>query len=136
MLRFLFISFLILFVTATSFAQTAPKEIARVLSDGIQRRVHADPRSFVRADGTLDLDVLLREFASFWIEQGDVLVEGATYREAGAQLVLMAFLQRVVNGGGTVTREYGAGRKRLDLLVEWPHTDGSGKLNLRLGETK
>ena len=101
--------------------------IGRVLSDGIQRRVHADPRSFVRADGTLDLDVLVREFAAFWIEQGDVLVDGATYREAGAQLVLMAVLQRVVNGGGTVSREYGAGRKRLDLLVAWPHLDASGR---------
>ncbi len=101
--------------------------VARVLSDVIQHRVHADPRSFVRADGSFDMDVLLREFAAFWIEQGDVLVEGATYREASAQLVLMAFLQRVVNGGGRVTREYGAGRKRLDLLIEWPITDASGK---------
>ena len=31
----------------------------------------------------------------------------------------MAFLQRVVNGGGTVQREYALGRKRVDLLVLW-----------------
>ncbi|MEL6711207.1 MAG: ATP-binding protein, partial [Pseudomonadota bacterium] len=31
-----------------------------------------------------------------------------------------AFLQRVVNGGGRITREYGLGRRRTDLYLEWP----------------
>jgi len=101
--------------------------IARVLSSSAQQNVLADPRSFVRPDGRFDLDVLLREFAAFWIENGDVLANGVTYREAGAQLVLMAFLQRVVNGGGTVTREYGIGSRRIDLLVTWPFKDEAGK---------
>ena len=101
--------------------------IARVLSAPVQESVVADPRSFVRADGRFDLDVLLREFAAFWVEQGDALTEGATYREAAAQLVLMAYLQRVVKGGGTVTREYGIASRRIDLLVTWPWTDSAGK---------
>jgi len=101
--------------------------IARVLSNPAQQAVTADPRSFVRADGRFDLNVLLREFATFWVEQGDVLANGINYREASAQLVLMAFLQRVVNGGGTVTREYGIGSRRIDLLVTWPYTDELGK---------
>jgi RecB family endonuclease NucS len=33
--------------------------------------------------------------------------------------MLMAFLQRVVNGGGRVEREYGLGRGALDLVIEW-----------------
>ena len=101
--------------------------IARVLSNPVQESVTADPRSFVRADGTFDMSILLREFSAFWVEHGDALTEGATYRESAAQLVLMAFLQRVVNGGGVVTREYGIGRKRIDLLVTWPYDDASGK---------
>jgi hypothetical protein len=36
----------------------------------------------------------------------------------------MAYLQRVVNGGGHVEREYGVGRGRIDLLVRWPLPDG------------
>jgi hypothetical protein len=101
--------------------------IARVLSNPAQQSIVADPRSFVRPDGRFDLDVLLREFAAFWIEQGDALTESATYREAAAQLVLMAFLQRVVNGGGVVTREYGIASRRIDLLVTWPWVDAEGK---------
>ncbi|MEI6705362.1 MAG: ATP-binding protein, partial [Deltaproteobacteria bacterium] len=42
------------------------------------------------------------------------------YKEAGPQLLLQAFLQRVVNGGGRITREYGLGMKRTDLYLEWP----------------
>ena len=31
----------------------------------------------------------------------------------------MAFLQRVINGGGKIHREYALGRRRVDLLVEF-----------------
>jgi len=105
--------------------------IARVLSFPAQSNVTADPRRFVRADGRFDLDVLLREFASFWVEQGETMAERATYAESGAQLVLMAYLQRVVNGGGVVSREYGIGRRRIDLLIEWPYCDAAGKQQLQ-----
>jgi hypothetical protein len=36
----------------------------------------------------------------------------------------MAFLQRLVNGGGYVSREYGIGRGRIDLLIRWPYVEG------------
>jgi len=32
---------------------------------------------------------------------------------------MMAFLQRVLNGGGHIDREYAAVRGRMDLLVEY-----------------
>ena len=38
--------------------------------------------------------------------------------------MLQAFLQRIVNGGGRVEREYGLGRGRTDLLVIWPYASG------------
>jgi hypothetical protein len=34
-------------------------------------------------------------------------------------LLLQAFLQRVVNDGGRIEREYGLGRRRTDLLILW-----------------
>ena len=42
------------------------------------------------------------------------------YAEAGPQLLLQAFLQRIVNGGGRIEREYGLSRGRTDLLIIWP----------------
>jgi hypothetical protein len=41
------------------------------------------------------------------------------YTEAFPHLLLMAFLQRVLNGGGRIDREYAAGRGRMDLSVEY-----------------
>ena len=93
----------------------------------VEDRVLADPRSFVLADGRLNFDGLLREFAGFWREHADVLIRGIVYHEAAPQLVFMAFLQRIVNGGGHVEREYGVGRGRIDILVRWPYSDTSGK---------
>jgi len=46
--------------------------------------------------------------------------QSATYHEVAAQLVLMAWLQRIVNGGGFVDREYGVGTGRIDVLIRWP----------------
>jgi hypothetical protein len=98
--------------------------IARVLGAGIERVITASPQRFLLPDGRLDLGALLAAFAEFWIENGDVLTSATVYHEAAPHLVFMAFLQRIVNGGGYVDREYGVGRGRLDLLVRKPYGDG------------
>ena len=41
-------------------------------------------------------------------------------------MLLQAFLQRVVNGGGYIDREYGLGRGRTDLLITKPLTEQYG----------
>jgi hypothetical protein len=101
--------------------------IARVLGTEAEENVVADPRSFVLPDGQLDVAMLLREFAEFWREHGDVLAQGGVYHEVAPQLVLMGYLQRIVNGGGYIAREYGIGRGRIDLLVRWPYQTADGK---------
>jgi hypothetical protein len=97
--------------------------IARVLASGPESQVLAEPRSFVLPDGRLDFARMRREFAAFWQEHAEVLAAGVPYHEVAPQLVLMAFLQRVINGGGFVEREYGVGRGRIDLLVRWPYQE-------------
>jgi ATPase family associated with various cellular activities (AAA) len=101
--------------------------IARVLSTSVEVNVLADPRTFVLPDGRLDFPLLLHEFADFWREHGEILTNAQHYHEAAPQLVLMGFLQRVVNGGGRIEREYGVGRGRIDLLIRWPWTTSAGK---------
>ena len=68
----------------------------------------------------LDLVKLLTAFQAFFREHSEHWVGRFDYREAGPQLLLQAFLQRIVNGGGRIEREYGLGRGRTDLLVIWP----------------
>jgi hypothetical protein len=102
-------------------ANTTYREvIVRVLATEAEAKVMVEPGRFVAEDGRLDMPKLLEAFAAFWREHGQALARRMPYHEVAPQLVLMAFLQRVVNGGGYVDREYGIGRGRIDLLLRWP----------------
>ena len=90
--------------------------------------IHHDPAWYVGDDGALRAGELLAAFQVFFREHSEHWVERFQYREAGPQLLLQAFLQRVVNGGGRIEREYGLGRMRTDLLLVWPVGGGSGGL--------
>ncbi len=66
----------------------------------------------------------MTSFTEFWCQHAEFFLERQPYSEAAAQLVFMAYLQRIVNGGGFIDREYGVGRGRIDLCVRWPHPGG------------
>ncbi|MQY24385.1 P-loop NTPase family protein [Nocardia macrotermitis] len=105
--------------------------IVRILGGRTETLVTATPASFRLPDGRIDFPLLLSEFAEFWIQHGDVLAARDNYHEAAAQLVLMGYLHRVVNGAGHVDREVGVGRGRIDLLVRQPYLDGEGRKALQ-----
>ncbi|MDJ0839037.1 MAG: AAA-like domain-containing protein [Acidobacteriota bacterium] len=65
----------------------------------------------------VDMRALLLEFQQFWRENSDIWVDKYDYKEAAPHLILQAFLQRIVNGGGRIDREYSAGRGRFDLCI-------------------
>ena len=70
------------------------------------------------ADDGLDVEGLLAAFQEFFREHSEHWVQRfEQYHEAGPQLLLQAHLQRVVNGGGRIEREYALGRGRTDLLI-------------------
>jgi len=63
------------------------------------------------------MNELLKEFQQFWRENSEIWGRMYKYQEAAPHLILQAFLQRVINGGGQIIREYAAGTKRFDLCV-------------------
>ena len=89
-----------------------------------ETEVTRDGASFRRGDGGLDVAELLTAFQQFYREHSEWWSQGFTVREAAVQVLLQAFLQRVVNAGGRIVREYGLGRGRTDLLIEWRRDDG------------
>lgn len=95
--------------------------IVRVLASGVEDTIRDEPHAFILPDGRLAFRRMMRAFAKFWRENGEILATRMPYPEAGPQLVLMAFMQRIVNGGGYIDREYGLGKKRIDLLVRYPY---------------
>ena len=97
--------------------------VPRQLTWPTQLKMQDDPAWYVDADGALQLDKLLARFQEFFRQNAESWVERFDYKEAGPHLLLQAFLQRVVNSGGRVEREHGLGRRRADLLIEWPEGD-------------
>ena len=110
---------------AVRFANPIYREIiTRVMNLSLQHSMGGDDDMYqtawyIRPDGTLDMDKLLREFQVFYRENAEHWLHRFEYHEAGQQLLLMAFLQRIVNGGGRIEREMAAGRGRTDLSVFW-----------------
>jgi len=109
--------------------------IPRALTHTQQLQIANEPAWYVRPDGSLDMPKLMADWQVFWREDGHLAAEAFAYREAGPHLMLMAFLQRIVNGGGKVLREYGLGRGALDLLVEWREQRHAIELKLRRDTT-
>lgn len=105
--------------------------IPRALNHTQQMQIWNEPAWYVRKDGSLDMAKLMQDWQKFWREDGHVAAEGFGYRESGPHLMLMAFLQRVINGGGEIRREYGLGRKALDLVVQWQDTRHAIELKIR-----
>ena len=62
---------------------------------------------------------LLEAFLDFWRQHGEPLFKSTPYPEIAPHLVLMAFLHRVVNGGGTLEREYAIGSGRMDICLRY-----------------
>ncbi|WPL16563.1 putative ATPase (AAA+ superfamily) [Thiorhodovibrio winogradskyi] len=77
--------------------------------------------TWLTATGALDPEALFAAFIAFWRQHGEALLGSAPYHEIAPHLVLMAFLQRVVNGGGSLEREYAIGRGRMDLCLRYGH---------------
>ena len=98
--------------------------IPRELTYGTQVTINDEPAWYIREeDGSLDMEKLMAGFQTFFRRHSEHWVERFRYKEAGPQLLLQAFLHRIVNGGGRIHREYGLGRKRTDLLIVWPYQE-------------
>ena len=98
------------------YSETIGRYMTRMTQDVVLVKRPENP--WVRGDG-LDMDGLMAAFQQFWRENADANAVPFQYREAYPHLVLQAFLQRVINGGGQIIREMALGSGRLDLGVRF-----------------
>ncbi|MDR1667164.1 MAG: AAA-like domain-containing protein, partial [Bacteroidales bacterium] len=112
--------------------------IIRKLSSDTQRKLlnpeypYQIPRYL--KDGRIDMDFLMRDFQQFWRENSQIWEERFDYKEAAPHLIMMAFLQRVINGGGQIVRDMAAGSGRLDLCLVYEEQKYPIELKIRYGE--
>ncbi len=91
--------------------------IGRSLALSVRVSLPRIQATWIDAAGMLDVEALLAAWVAFWTLHGETMQAVSPYSEAAAHLVLLAFLHRVVNGGGRIEREYAAGTGRMDLRV-------------------
>ena len=97
--------------------------IPRALTYTTQLTISHQLAWYVATNGSLNMDGLLAAFQQFFREHSESWLEKFDYKEAGPQLLMQAFLQRIINSDGRVEREYGLGRMRTDLLIIWKFDD-------------
>ncbi|MDE0242988.1 MAG: ATP-binding protein [bacterium] len=99
------------------YAEVVPRHLNHAVQTGLPQKT----AWYVDKAGRLNVDRLIAAFQTFFRQHSEHWVQRfAQYHEAGPQLLLQAFLQRIVNGGGRLEREYALGRGRVDLLIVWP----------------
>ena len=102
------------------YAEAVPRELTFATQKGLRQQT----AWYVNADGGLESGKLLEAFQQFCGEHAEFWLERFAYKEAGPHLLLQAFLQRALSGGGRIEREYGLGRQRVDLFIRWPRPGG------------
>jgi hypothetical protein len=100
--------------------------IPRELTWAEQTSIVQQQAWYLTPERRLDMPKLLNAFQQFFRENAESWIERFSYKEAGPQLLMQAFLQRIINGGGRIHREYALGRKRTDLFIEWPLDEAQG----------
>ncbi|PDV98629.1 ATP-binding protein [Candidatus Chloroploca asiatica] len=93
--------------------------LPRVLAGGARDSLPHIAPAWLKPDGSLDPDKLLDAFLAFWRQHGQPLLGSVHYHEIAPHLVLMPFLHRVVNGNGSLDREYAIGTRRMDLCLRY-----------------
>ncbi len=106
--------------------------IPRSLAGTAQASLPRLQPTWLRPDGSLDPDKLLEAFLAFWRQHGQPLLGSAPYHEIAPHLVMMAFLHRVANAGGTLEREYAIGSGRMDLCLRYGPRGSETTLGIEL----
>ncbi|MCP5106104.1 MAG: hypothetical protein GY950_22150, partial [bacterium] len=73
-------------------------------------------------------------FQEFYSENAEAWLERFTFKESAHHLLLMAFLQRLVNAGGEIVREMAVGNGRIDLLVKFHKQRTAMELKINRGK--
>lgn len=125
------------------YQEVIPRELVYTDQEYMKETV-ANIKWYQNPDGSLNMFKVLESFTQFYRENSEIWLEKFAYKEAGPHLLLMAFLQRIVNGvsaealakegGGKIHREYALGRKRVDLLISFGSQQIVAELKVRRDE--
>jgi len=113
------------------YAEIIPRVMASAFEESLPMEIETP--WFVNQDGSLNMEKILKEFQEFYRENAESWLSRFEFKESAHHLLMMAFLQRIINSGGEITREMAVGNKRVDLLVEFNRQRFAIELKIKRG---
>ncbi|MCP4150874.1 MAG: AAA family ATPase [bacterium] len=109
--------------------------VPRVMASSIQSSIPDEIQQpwFITENNELDMKKVLTAFQEFYSENAEFWQDRFTFKESAHHLLLMAFLQRLVNSGGEILREMAVGNGRIDMLVKFHKQRTAMELKINRG---
>jgi len=112
-------------ISNSLYAEVIPRELCNL--EWLTTVLSSINRPFYfNKNGTINMDLFIGAWINFFNENADMWKERNKndYHEAWPHLLFFAFVQRIVNGGGKVYREYALGTDSCDVMMEIPYENG------------
>jgi hypothetical protein len=110
--------------------------IPRVMASGFEESLPEDIETpfFLDKNNNIDMKKLMLAFQEFYRENAEIWLGRFQFKESAHHLLMMAFLQRIVNSGGEIIREMAVGNGRVDLLVKYEGQRTAIELKIKRGD--
>jgi Holliday junction resolvase len=116
------------------YTEVIVRKLSSIVQKELQNTKYPYQISRYLKNGRIDMDYLMRDFQQFWRENSAIWKEKFDYKEAAPHLIMMAFLQRVANGGGQIIRDIASGTGRLDICLIYENRKYPIELKIRYGD--
>ncbi|MCP5051366.1 MAG: ATP-binding protein, partial [bacterium] len=114
------------------YAEIIPRVMAYTIQASIPKEIQQ--QWFITENNELDMQKVFTAFQEFYSENSESWRERFTFKESAHHLILMAFLQRLINAGGEIIREMAVGNQRIDLLVKFHKQRVAMELKINRGK--
>ena len=112
------------------YREVIPRELTSVIQGMFLSEFAPD---WVDNRGLINSNKLFSMFRQFWRENSEIWsADIAGYKETAPHLTFQGFLQRVANGNGSVDREYGLSKRRVDLMLKWKTPEAEQRIVIEL----
>jgi len=114
------------------YAEIIPRVMASAFEESLPMEIEMP--FFVDKNNDLDMKKIMLAFQEFYRENAESWIDRFEFKESAHHLLMMAFLQRIVNSGGEITREMAVGNGRVDLLVKFNGRRNAVELKIKRGD--
>jgi len=98
------------------YSDVIPRQLTKLAQEKLPISI---PSTWKNTDGSINVNNMLTLYKDYWYQNMAIWGKHMPgYKEACAQLVTLTYLNKIVNGGGTIEREAPVGQKKMDIYIK------------------